>query len=153
MKILLDKEQLRRRALKNNGAAVRALEEELSRRCENVAADERFTLLRIPPDPGPAPAFERITRLATLRDNPVIAFAARAAGSRSLAVAVSVNGTPVATLEITGEIGQYSVRVPPEALVGVKPNTIRISSAEGGLFSLEDFWLFPLRDYRQRHQE
>ena len=108
-----------------------------------MAEDERFTLLRIPPDTGPAPFFERITRQATLRDNPVIAFTAGAIGGRPVVVPVTVNDTLVATLVIDGPSRRYSVPVPPAALVAVRPNTIRIGSGGGVPFSLEGFRLLP----------
>lgn len=142
-RLLVDKLNFRGLIGGKRGDRPKVFEDALMRSCETLASDERFTLLRVPPDTGPAPAFERITRVATLRDNPVVAFAARAAVDRLLQIAVSVNGTPVSTLEVAGDMRRYAVKVPPEVLVQVRPNTIRIASADGGLFSLESFRLQP----------
>ena len=113
------------------------------RSCEMLAEDERFTLLRIPPDIGPAPFFERITRQATLRDNPVIAFTAGTTGGQPVSVPVTVNDTLVATLTLNGPSRPYSVPVPAAALVAVRPNTIRIGSPGGAPFTLAEFRLLP----------
>jgi hypothetical protein len=142
-RLLVDKLHLRGLIGGKRGDGPRIFEEALLRSCETLVEDERFTLLRIPPDSGPAPQFERITRVATLRDNPVIAFTAGASGDRPVAVPVTVNDTLIATLTIDGPSRQYSVPVPPAALVVVRPNTIRIGSAVGAPFSLEGFRLLP----------
>ena len=142
-KLLVDKLHLRGLIGGKRGEGPRIFEEALLRSCETLAEDERFALLRIPPDIGPAPQFERITRQATLRDNPVIAFAAGVTGGRPVSVPVTVNDTLVATLVIDGPSRRYSVQVPPAALVDVRPNTIRIGSGGGVPFSLEGFRLLP----------
>jgi len=142
-RLLVDKLHLRGLIGGKRGDGPRIFEEALVRSCETLAEDERFTLLRIPPDTGPAPFFERITRRATLRDNPVIAFTAGTASGRPVAVPVTVNDILVATLVIDGPSRGYSVQVPAAALVDVRPNTIRIGTGGGAPFTLKGFRLLP----------
>jgi hypothetical protein len=142
-RLLVDKLHLRGLIGGKRGDGPRVFEEALVRSCETLAEDERFTLLRIPPDTGPSPFFERITRQATLRDNPVLAFTAGTATGRPVAVPVMVNDTLVATLTLEGPSRQYAVQVPAAALVDARPNSIRIGSGGGALFSLSGFRLLP----------
>lgn len=144
-RLLIDKLHLRGLIGGKRGDGPRIFEEELMRSCETLAQDERFTLLRIPPDTGPAPVFERITRLSTLRDNPVITFTARAAAGlpTSVTVTVTVNDTRVTAVTLDDAGREYRVPVPADALVEVRPNTIRIGSDGGAPFTLEGFQLLP----------
>lgn len=145
MRLLVDKVHLRGLIGGRRGDSPRIFEEELLRSCEILADDARFTLLRIPPDTGPAPLFERITRRATLRDNPVIAFTARAVGDRPVSVAVTVNDTRLAVVTLDAAGREQAVRVPAGALIDVRPNTIRVGSDDGAPFALEGFRLLPPR--------
>lgn len=140
-RLLVDKTHLRGLVGGKRGEGPRILEEALLQSCEKLAEDKRFTLLRVPPDSGPAPVFERLTREATLRDNPVVAFVARSADGGSLGVEVSVNGQSIATLQVDDRVRAFTVPVPPSALVGVKPNVIRVGTENGATFVLEDFRL------------
>ena len=142
-RLLVDKAHLRGLIGGKRGDSPKIFEEALLKSCEKLAEDERFTLLRIPPDTGPAPFFERITRHATLRDNPVVAFTAVAAGGRQVDVPVTVNDTLVGTVTLDAGGREFTVRVPQEALVEVRPNTIRVGSGGGAPFSLAGFRLLP----------
>jgi hypothetical protein len=142
-RLLVDRERLRQLTGGKRGEAPRIFQEALLRSCVTLAEDERFTLLRIPPDTGPAPSFERLTRQATLRDNPVIAFTARAEGGRSLPLTVEANGIRVAALTLETRSREYRVSVPAAVLVAIRPNAVRIVSDSGAPFVLENFHLLP----------
>jgi len=142
-RLLVDRERLRQLTGGKRGEGPRIFQEALLRSCETLAEDERFTLLRIPPDTGPSPSFERLTRRETLRDNPVVAFMARAEGGRPSPVTVTVNGTRIATVTLEARRRQYTVAVQPDTLVGVRPNVVRVDSDSGVPFVLEGFRLLP----------
>lgn len=144
-RLLVDKVHLRGLVGGKRGDGPKILEEALVRSCETLAEDERFRLLRIPAEAGPAPRFERITRMATLRDNPVIAFTAAAAGDQPSAAAVTVNDTRVARIALDTQRREYAVPVPADALIEVRPNTIRVATDGGAPFTLEGFRLLPAR--------
>jgi hypothetical protein len=142
-RLLVDRRHLRGLVGGKRGEGPRILQEELLRSCEMLAVDERFTLLRIPPDSQPASSFERLTRHATLRDNPVVAFTARAEGDQPLPVSVSVNGTRIAGVILEAGSREHRVPVPAASLTGVRPNVIRMDGDGGKPFVLQDFRLLP----------
>jgi hypothetical protein len=142
-RVLLDRKHLRRRSRRRDAAMAERIEQGLLGSCDTLATDERFTLLRIRPDTGPAPVFSRLMREGTLRDDPVVSFGARTADGGELAVEVTANGMTVGTLRIDARPRRFSVRVPPAALVAVRPNEVRVAGAGGAPFLLEGFRMLP----------
>ena len=106
--------------------------------------DDRFVLLRLTPEPEPAPERVRLVRRDYLAANPQVCFTALAPNaSRSFAVWLDLNGRIVGRWDLTGEPKTFRLVLPPELFIRYTPNRLRFHADDDADFLLREFRMEP----------
>ena len=112
---------------------------------EVFAEDDRFALLRLKPDPAPAPEQIRLIRHDYLKANPRLVFRARTPADVPAATLwLDVNGYPVGRWEITPESREFQLAIPERYSLPILPNRFRFHATGDVPFHLDAFQPAPL---------
>lgn len=107
-----------------------------------VAEDPDFRLLRILPDPTPAPEAVRLVRTDFAADLPRASFTLSAPAPAR--VWFDVNGVPIDAFDVSPEPASFTADVPASILVHHLPQRCRFHAESDAPFVLSDFRLSPL---------
>ena len=111
---------------------------------ETVEEDDEFVLLRILPNPDPAPEAIRYVRADFVADLPHAVFTLSAPAPAR--VWVDFNGVPLASFDATPDPSAFSVDVPAALLHHHLPQRYRFHAESDAPFTLADFRLEALPD-------